>query len=129
MAKKEEAPKTVKSDFWAETKFILASPRKIRPVADLVRRKSYPDAMAMLEHMPHRGAKFIRKTIKSAAGNALSLNKKLDEDMLYIKDIQVNDGPRMKRVWFRGRGRADMLLKRMCHITVVIDETGKAGEK
>jgi large subunit ribosomal protein L22 len=45
------------------------------------------------------------------------------EDMLYIKDIRVDDGPRMKRVWFRGRGRADMLLKRMCHITVVVDQT------
>ena len=122
MAKKEAPQDTVNKDFWAETKFILASPRKIRPVADLVRRKSYPDAMAMLENMPHRGAKFIRKTVKSAAGNALSQNKKLDEDMLYIKDIQVNDGPRMKRVWFRGRGRADMLLKRMCHIVVVVDE-------
>jgi len=75
--------------------------------------------------MPHRGARLIRKTVKSAAGSALERNKKLDEDMLYIKDVQVNEGPRIKRVWFRGRGRADMLLKRMCHITVVIDEAGK----
>jgi large subunit ribosomal protein L22 len=81
--------------------------------------------MAMLERMPHRGAKLIRKTVKSAAGNALEHNKKLDEDILYIKDVQVNEGPRLKRVWFRARGRADMLLKRMCHITVVIDEAGK----
>ncbi|MDR0600612.1 MAG: 50S ribosomal protein L22 [Treponema sp.] len=114
-----------KSGFRAHSKFILASPYKIRPVADLVRRKSYPDAMAILEYMPHRGAALIRKTVKSAASNALDLNKKLDEDMLYVKDIQVNDGPRLKRVWFRARGRADTLLKRMCHITVVIDEVGK----
>ena len=111
--------------FRAESRFILASPSKIRPVADLVRRKSYPDAIAMLENMPHRGARLLSKTVKSAAGNALSQNKKLDEDMLYIKDVQINEGPRMKRVWFRGRGRADMLLKRMCHIVVVIDEAGK----
>jgi large subunit ribosomal protein L22 len=128
MAKKawaERAGKEIESGFRAETNFILASPYKIRPVADLVRRKSYPDAMAMLERMPHRGAKFIRKTVKSAAGNALEKNKKLDEGMLYIKDVQVNEGPRLKRVWCRGRGRADMLLKRMCHITVVIDEAEK----
>ena len=125
MAKKEAPPKTADTSFRAETRFILSSPFKIRPVADLVRRKSYPDAIAMLESMPHKGAKFVRKTVKSAAGNALNQNKKLDEDMLYIKDVQVNEGPRMKRVWFRGRGRADMLLKRMCHITVVIDEAGK----
>jgi large subunit ribosomal protein L22 len=124
MAKNPEPEKTG-GGFRAESKFILASPYKIRPVADLVRRKSYPDAMAVLEHMPHRGARLLRKTVKSAAGNALDKNKKLDEDMLYIKDVQVNEGPRLKRVWFRGRGRADMLLKRMCHITVVIDEAGK----
>lgn len=125
MAKNTEAEKSVSGGFRAETKFIIASPYKIRPVANLVRRKSYPDAMAMLENMPHRGARLIKKTVKSAAGNALDKNKKLDEDMLYIKEVQVNEGPRLKRVWFRGRGRADMLLKRMCHIIVVIDEAGK----
>ena len=125
MGKELLTDKTVKSGFKAESRFIWASPHKIRPVADMVRRKSYPDAMAVLEHMPQRGARLLRKTVKSAAGNALVSNKKLDEDMLYIKDVQVNDGPRVKRIWIRGRGRADMLLKRMCHITVVIDEAGK----
>ena len=125
MAKKAMTDKTEPKIYRAESKFIITSPHKVRPVADLVRRKSYPDAMAILEHMPHKGAKLVRKTVKSAAGNALNGNKKLDEDMLYIKDVQVNEGPRMKRVWFRGRGRADMLLKRMCHIIVVIDEAGK----
>ena len=111
--------------FRAESRFIITSPYKIRPVADLVRRKNYTEAMALLENMPHKGARLIRKTVKSAAGNALDQNKKLDEDALYIKDVQINEGPRMKRVWFRGRGRADMLLKRMCHIVVVLDEAGK----
>jgi large subunit ribosomal protein L22 len=74
--------------------------------------------------MPQKGARLIRKTVKSAASNALSLsgNKQLDEDMLYVREISIDEGPRLKRVWFRGRGRADMQLKRMCHITVVIDE-------
>ena len=68
----------------------------------------------------------IRETLKSAIANALYANKQLDEDMLYVKEIRIDEGPRLKRVWFRARGRADMLLKRMCHITVVVDE--KAGE-
>jgi large subunit ribosomal protein L22 len=114
-----------KSGYRAVTKYLIASPFKIRPVADLVRRKPYPEAMSLLENMPHKGARLIRKTVKSAASNALSANKQLDEDMLYVKEVLVDEGPRMKRVWFRARGRADMLLKRLCHITVVIDETGK----
>ena len=116
------------SGYRAVTKYLIASPFKIRPVADLVRRKPYPDAMAMLENMPHRGARIIKKTMKSAASNALSQNKKLDEDMLYVKEILIDEGPRMKRIWFRARGRADILLKRLSHITVIIDEIVKTGE-
>jgi large subunit ribosomal protein L22 len=127
MAKTSEA-KTERGGYKAVSKFIIASPYKIRPVADLVRRRSYPEAMAVLKTMPHRGAKLIWKTVKSAASNALEQNKKLDEDMLYIKEVVVNEGPRLKRVWFRARGRADMLLKRLCHISVIIDETSAAGK-
>ena len=97
-------------------------------MANLVRRRSYPEAIAILENMPHKGARLIRKTVKSAASNALDLNKKLDEDMLYVKEIMIDEGPRLKRHWCRARGRADTLLKRLCHITVVIDETSKAGK-
>jgi large subunit ribosomal protein L22 len=98
-------------------------------VADLVRRKPYPEAMSILENMPHKGARLISKTVKSAASNALVGNKQLDEDMLYVREIFIDEGPRLKRVWFRGRGRADMQLKRMCHITVVIDETTRSAAK
>ena len=112
-----------KTDYRAVSKFLMGSPYKIRPVADLIRRKPYTEAVSILENMPHKGARLIYKTVKSAASNALSSNKKLDEDMLYVREILIDDGPRLKRVWFRARGRADMLLKRMCHITVVVDET------
>jgi large subunit ribosomal protein L22 len=64
--------------------------------------------------------------INSAVANALKQNEKLDEDMIYIKELQINEGPRMKRIWMRARGRADRLLKRLSHISVVIDEIGEA---
>jgi len=115
--------KETKSGYRAISKYLIGSPFKIRPVADLVRRLPYPEALSILENMPHKGAKLIRKTVKSAASNALADNKKLDEDMLYVREIYIDEGPRLKRIWFRGRGRADMQLKRMCHITVIIDET------
>jgi len=117
------ADKTV---YTATTKFLIASPTKVRPVANVVKRKTCSEAMAILENMPQKGAKLIHATMKSAIANALSANKKLDEDMLYVKEIRIDEGPRLKRVWFRARGRADMLLRRMCHITVVVAE--KAGE-
>ena len=118
-----------KTDYRAVSRYLMGSPYKIRPVADLIRRRTYPEAVSLLENMPQKGARLISKTVKSAASNALSRNKQLDEDMLYIREIYIDEGPRLKRVWFRGRGRADMLLKRMCHITVVIDETVNSGSK
>jgi len=118
--------KETKSGYRAISKFLIGSPFKIRPVADLVRRLPYSEAVSILENMPHKGARLIRKTVKSAASNALVGNKKLDEEMLYVREIYIDEGPRLKRIWFRGRGRADMQLKRMCHITVVIDETVKS---
>ncbi len=115
-----------KTGYIATTKFLIASPTKVRPVANVVKLKSYSEAMAILENMPQKGARLLTKTMKSAAANALNKNKKLDEDMLFVKEIRIDEGPRLKRLWCRGRGRADMLLKRMCHITVIVDE--KAGE-
>lgn len=116
---------TKKSGYRAVTKYLIASPTKVRPVANVVKNKSCTDAMAILEHMPQKGAVLLSKTVKSAMSNALNTNKQLDEDMLYVKEIRIDEGPRLKRLWCRGRGRADVQLKRMCHITVVVDE--KAG--
>jgi large subunit ribosomal protein L22 len=76
----------------------------------------------MLATMPHKGAQLIAKTLKSAGANALLQNKQLVEDSLYVKEVKIDEGPRMKRIWYRARGRADMLLKRLCHISVVVDE-------
>jgi large subunit ribosomal protein L22 len=121
------AEKTAKDGYKAISKYLMVSPFKIRPVADLIRRKPYTEAVSILENMPHKGARLIRKTILSAASNALSQNKQLEEDMLYVRELKIDEGPRMKRVWFRARGRADMLLKRMCHITVVVDEVRTSG--
>ncbi|MCX8014029.1 MAG: 50S ribosomal protein L22 [Rectinema sp.] len=112
----------------ATSKWLIASPFKVRPVADLVRSKPYAEAMAILENMPHKGARLIRKVVASAAANALNRNRKLGEDMLYIKELRIDEGPRLKRVWFRARGRADMQLRRMCHISCVVDEIGKKTE-
>jgi large subunit ribosomal protein L22 len=114
-----------KTGYRATAKWLIASPTKVRPVADLVKQKPYAAAVAILENTPNKGAGLILKVIKSAAANALDQNRKLDEGMLYIKEIRIDEGPRMRRVWFRARGRADMLIKRMCHISCVVEEIGK----
>ena len=117
-----------KKGYKATAKHLLISPSKLRRVANTVRRKPYAEAIAILEALPHKGAKLLRKVLQSAAANALVQNRNLDEEMLYIKELQINEGPRIKRVWARARGRRDILLKRMSHISVVVDEISSTGE-
>jgi large subunit ribosomal protein L22 len=112
----------------ANVPYLRVSATKVRRIADNVRRKPYVEAMALLSVLPHKGARYIRKVMQSAAANALSQNKTLDEGMLYVKEVLIDVGPTMKRMWARGRGRADRLLKRSCHISVVVDEIGRVEE-
>ena len=117
-----------KKGYRAVGKYLMVSPKKVRPIADLIRRKPYTEAVAQLEAIPNSGAAMLKKVLQSAAANALSQNKQLDEEMLYVKELQVNEGPRLKRVWARAKGKRDILLRRMSHITVVVDELAKVGE-
>lgn len=117
-----------KDGYTARARYLSMSPSKIRAIANEVRRAPYAEAIAKLEALPHKGAKLLRKVIQSAASNALYDNKQLDEEMLYVRELMVNEGPRLKRMWPRGRGRADRIIKRTCHITVVVDEIRGLGE-
>lgn len=117
-----------KTGYKAVAKYLMVSPSKVRPVANLVRGKGYTEAVAILEAMPQKGSNLILKVLKSAAANALDQNKRLDEESLYVSEIRVNEGPRLKRVWARSHGKRDILLKRMSHITVVVDENAKVGK-
>ena len=74
----------------ATTKFLIASPTKVRPVAHLVNQKPVTKAFAILANMPQKGAGLINATLKSAVANALNQNSKLDEDMLYVKEIRID---------------------------------------
>ena len=114
--------------YLARARFLPISPTKVRRVADNIRKKPYSEAVAILESLPQKAARLLRKIVTSAAANALYNNKKLDEDMLYIRTLLVDDGPRSKRLWPRARGRADRLIKRMSHIVVVLDEIGGTEE-
>jgi len=118
-----------KKGYKAVAKYLMVAPRKVRPVADVVRNIQYTEALAKLDAIPNKGARILKKVIQSAAANALFQNKKLDEEMLYIKELQITDGPRLRRLWARARGKRDILIKRMSHIFVVVDEIAEMKEK
>lgn len=109
-------------EYTAIGKYLSMSPSKIRPVANLVRGKDYTEALAILNAVPNKGARLIKKVMLSAGENAKYLNKHLSDDSLVVSHLFVDDGPRMKRVWARSHGKRDILLKRMSHITVSVKE-------
>lgn len=113
-----------KKGYSAFARGLPMSAKKVRPVADEIRRQPYTKAIAILENMPNKSAWLLKKVVMSAAANALYANKQLDESSLVVAELMVDEGPSMTRIWPRARGRADQLKKRSCHISVVVDEIG-----
>jgi len=98
------------------------TPRKARRVVDLIRGKKAADALLSLRFMPYRGARFVEKLLKSAMANAEQKNTQVDIDKLKIKTVFVDNGPFMKRMEPRSMGRANVIKKRSCHITIILSE-------
>ena len=106
----------------AVAKYIRISPQKARLVADVVRGMDVDTAITTLRYMPKKAARIIRKVVESAVANA-DQNDAIDVDTLFVKEIQINGGPMLKRFRPRAQGRATRILKRTSHITVVVEET------
>ncbi len=96
-----------------------ASPRKVRLVADLIRGMEAGEAEVQLKYLTKRAAEPILKLLNSAIANA-SQNFDIQKDDLYISDIQVNQGPGLKRWRARAMGRADLITKRTSHVCLIL---------
>jgi large subunit ribosomal protein L22 len=97
------------------------SPRKMRLLVDMVRGKKVDEALKILRFAPTPNALIVAKTIKSAAANAEN-NFQLTPTDLKIVKITADEARTLKRFRPRARGRANQILKRSSHITVVVSE-------
>jgi large subunit ribosomal protein L22 len=120
--KKNRGRKVEANQAQAIAKFIRVPPRKARLVMDAVRGRYAQDALAFLRFIPNRAAGYISKVLASAVANAAN-NHNLDPNRLKLVEARVDEGPRMKRVQPRAQGRAYRILKRMSHITVIVEES------
>jgi large subunit ribosomal protein L22 len=103
----------------AKHNFARISPQKARLVADQIRGKSVDQALELLTFSNKKAAVLVKKVLESAIANA-EHNEGADIDDLNVAKIFVDEGPIMKRIMPRAKGRADRILKRSCHITVVV---------
>ena len=99
--------------------FARISPQPARLVADLIRGKSVDQALEILTFSNKKAAALVKKVLESAIANA-EHNEGADIDDLNVAKIFVDEGPTMKRIMPRAKGRADRILKRSSHITVVV---------
>lgn len=112
----------------AHTRYLRMSPRKVRLVVDVVRGMAVDPALAQLTFMPRAAARPVKKLLESAVANATH-NFKLEREGLFVKTALVNQGPTLKRWRPRAMGSAAPILKRTCHITLVLESKTASKEE
>jgi len=105
----------------AIARYVRISSRKVKIVIDLIRGKKVDEALAILMYTPKSAAPVVEKLLNSAIANAEN-NLAMNRDSLYVAEVYANQGPTLKRYWARSHGRADQILKRTSHITIVLDQ-------
>jgi len=105
----------------AKARYTRVSPQKTRLVAKNVKDLPVDQALHILRFTNKKPAKILYRVLYSAISNAEN-NASMDVDKLFVKRVQVDEGPMWKRIKPRAMGRATRILKRTSHITVIVDE-------
>ncbi len=103
----------------AKLSYARISPQKCRLVADQIRGLPVEKALQLLAFSPKKGAGLVKKVLESAVANA-EHNDGADIDELKVSRIYVDQGPTLKRMHARAKGRGNRILKRTSHITVMV---------
>jgi large subunit ribosomal protein L22 len=103
----------------AKLRHARISAQKGRLVADQVRGLEVEKALDVLSFSNKKAAGIIKKVLESAIANAEN-NEGADVDELRVASIMVDEGPTMKRIRARAKGRAARILKRTSHITLTV---------
>jgi large subunit ribosomal protein L22 len=102
------------------------SAQKARLVADLIRGLPVSKAAETLTFMQKKAAFIVKKVLDSAIANA-EQNEGADIDELKVTEVFVDEGPRLKRWHARAKGRGNRIIKRTCHINIVVSDTRDQG--
>jgi large subunit ribosomal protein L22 len=105
----------------AKLKYARISAQKARLVADQIRGLHVEKALNTLAFSTKKGAPLIKKVLESAIANA-EHNEGADIDELKVATVMIDEGPTMKRIRPRAKGRAARILKRTSHITLTVAE-------
>ena len=104
----------------AKVTFVRIAPRKVKIVLNLIRNKPCDEAMAILKYTPKAACEPLYKLLKSAMANAEMKN--MDVTRLYVAACSVDQGPTLKRIRPRDKGRAYRINKKTSHINITLKE-------
>lgn len=113
-------------EFKAVQKYVLISPKKLREISSLVKSLNPLDALEKVTFVKKSGTDTLKKVIQTAIANAKQ--KGINPKDLIFKEIQINEGPRLKRFRVGARGRIKPYKRRMSHIRVVLETKIESGE-
>jgi len=99
------------------------SPRKVRPIVNMIRGKKVDEALTILRFAPSPAARIVAKAVKSAVANADN-NFQMEPADLKIVGVSADEARTLKRFRPQPRGRASPILRHSCHITVIVAEQG-----
>lgn len=100
--------------------YATTSYKKMNLIAKLVRGKGALEGMSLLHHLPKKAGEILFKLVKSAVANAEN-NAKMKPETLYIKEIYVGRGPKLKRTRFVARSRVHGYVKHRSFVKVFLD--------
>ena len=106
----------------ATSKYIRISPSKVNLIIKKIRGKSYKEALQILKYLTQKAGAIVWQTLYSAVSNATN-NFDLEKDKLVISEAYVNQGPILKRMRPRAKGRAFGIQKKMAHLTIKVSES------
>ena len=97
------------------------APRKMRPLAQMIRGMNVDEAIEALKFLPNRGARLIEAVVKSAVGNAEDQGCRNIEDLV-VTECRIDGAAMFKRIQPRARGTAFGIKRRMAHIVVTVTD-------
>jgi large subunit ribosomal protein L22 len=100
-------------------KYIRMSPTKVHRILDQIRGRSYKEGLMILEYLPYRACTPIWKVLHSAGANAEN-NFSLNKQTLFIQQAFGDQGPTLKRLRLRAKGKSNQIRKLTCHITIIL---------
>lgn len=105
----------------AQLNGVRLAPRKVRAVTHLMKHKDALVVLDQLENVIRRPSPILIKLLKSALANA-EQNFHMVKENLYVKEVIVNEGMKLKRYMPRARGQANEIQKKTSRITIVLSE-------